>query len=205
MRVARLVLSVSLAFFLSLSLAAQQTATSSPQALQFLQRSLSALSGGQTLTDVTLSGTARRIAGSDDDTGTGVFKGLASGAGRTDLSLSSGQRTEVQNLTGAERAGAWSGPDRISHAIAFHNLLTEPAWFFSAFAIERRLSTTGYIATYVGHEIRDGQAVEHVSVSQSPPSQFPAGSLSCQHLTRVDFFLDSNTFLPSVIAFNIHA
>jgi hypothetical protein len=52
--------------------------------------------------------------------------------------------------------------------------------------------------------IRDGQAVEHVSVSQNPPSQFPPGSLSFQHLTRADFFLDSNTFLPSAITFNVH-
>src|SRR6266581_2921063 len=99
MRVARLVFLLSIAFFLSLSLAAQQTATTSPQALLFLQKSLSALGGAQALTDVTLSGTARRIAGSDDDTGTAVFKALASGAGRTDLSLASGQRSEVCDLS----------------------------------------------------------------------------------------------------------
>src|SRR5437016_13751633 len=99
MRVARLFFLVSISFVLSVSIAAQQTATSSPQALQLLQRSLSALAGGQTLTDVTLSGAARRIAGSDDDTGTAVLKALAAGAGRTDLSLPSGQRSEIQNLS----------------------------------------------------------------------------------------------------------
>jgi hypothetical protein len=99
MRVARFVFSLSISFLVSISLVAQQTATSSTQALLFLQRSAAALSGGQTLTDVTLSGTARRIAGSDDESGTGVFKGMASGAGRTDLTLSSGQRSEIQNLT----------------------------------------------------------------------------------------------------------
>ena len=74
MRVARVVCSISFALVLTISLGAQQTATSSPQPLVLLQRSLSALAGAQTLTDVTLSGTARRIAGSDDDTGTAVFK-----------------------------------------------------------------------------------------------------------------------------------
>jgi hypothetical protein len=204
MRVARLVLSVSLAFFLSLSLAAQQTATSSPQALLLLQRSAAALSGGQTLTDVTLSGTARRIAGSDDETGTGIFKALASGAGRMDLSLSSGQRSEVCNLSGTTAGGSWSGPDGISHAVVFHNLLTEPAWFFPAFAIARRLSSAGFVATYVGHEMRNGQVVEHVSVSKTPPAEITSGAPLVQHLTQVDFFLDSSTFLPSAIAFSIH-
>ncbi len=204
MQVARLALSVSLAFFLSLSLAAQQTATSGPQALLLLQRSATALSGGQTLTDVTLSGTARRVAGSDDDTGTALFKAIALGAGRTDLSLSSGQRSEVQNLTSTAPIGAWSGPDRVSHAMSYHNLLTEPAWFFPAFAIARRLSSSGYVATYVGHETHEGQAVEHVSVSQTSSSRSASGALLLQHLSQIDFFLDSATLLPSAIAFNIH-
>jgi|SRR5437667_1562151 len=129
MRVARVVFSIFFAFVLVISLAAQQTTTSNPQALSLLQRSLNALSGGQSLNDVTLSGTARRIAGSDDETGTAVFKALASGAGRTDLSLPSGSRSEIANVTAAPPAGAWSGPDGVSHAIAYHNLLNEPSWF----------------------------------------------------------------------------
>jgi len=204
MRVTRLAFSLSIAFSLSFSLAAQQSSTSSPQPLLFLQNSLSALSGGQSVTDVTLSGTARRIAGSDDDTGTAVFKALASGASRTDLSLSSGQHSEACDLSATTPAGAWSGPDRIAHAIAYHNLLTEPAWFFPAFAIVRRLSASGYVATYVGHETHNGKAVEHVAVSQPPSSQITSGAPLIQHLTEVDFFLDSSTFLPSAIAFSIH-
>jgi len=204
MRVVRLFLSVSISFLLSISLAAQQTATSSPQALELLQRSLSALAGGQAISDVTLSGTAHRLAGSDDDTGTAVFKALASGAGRADLSLSSGQQSEVCDLSAATPAGAWSGPDRISHAAAYHNLLTEPAWFFPAFAVAHRLSSSGYVATYVGHETHSGQGVEHISVSKTPPAQITSGAAFVQHLTEIDFFLDSSTFLPSAIAFSIH-
>jgi hypothetical protein len=206
----RAALFIFLAFSLSLSLAAQQTSTTSPQPLVLLQRSLSALGGAQTLTDVTLSGTARRIAGSDDDTGPAVFKALASGAGRTDLSLSSGQHSEVSNPSAAAPAGTWSGPDRISHPIAFHNLLSEPAWFFPAFAIARRLSGSGspvqagYVATYIGHETHNGQAVEHLSVSQTSPVPNPPGGFSFEHLTQVDFFLDSTTYLPAAISFNIH-
>ena len=181
---------------------AQQTTTTSTQATAILQSSLSALSGGQALTDVTLTGTARRIAGSDDDTGTAIFKALASGSGRTDLSLSSGQRSEVCDLS-TTPAGTWSGPDGVSHPIAFQNLLAEPAWFFPTFAIARRLSTSGYVATYVGHESRNSIAVEHVSLSQ-PIASSPKTAALFQHLSQVDFYLDSTTFLPVSLSFNLH-
>jgi hypothetical protein len=204
MRVTRLFFLVSISFLLSISLVAQQTTTSSPRALLLLRQSLNALAGSQTMTDVTLSGTARRIAGSDDDTGTAVFKALASGAVRTDLTLSSGQRSEACDFSAATPAGTWSGPDRVSHPVAFHNLLSEPAWFFPAFAIARRLSSSGYIATYVGHETHIGQAVEHVSVSRTSPVPTPPVGVSFEHLSQVDFFLNSMTLLPSAIAFNIH-
>jgi hypothetical protein len=204
MRVARLILSVSISFLLSLSLVAQQSTTSSSQALTLLQNSLAALTGGQAISDVTLSGTARRIAGSDDDTGKAVFKALASGMGRTDLSLSSGQRSEIHDLSAAEPTGAWSGPDGVSHVIVFHNLLTESAWFFPAFAIARRVSRSSYVATYVGHETQNGQSVEHISVAQTSSDPTPEGQSFFGHLSQVHFFLDSTTLLPVAFSFNIH-
>jgi hypothetical protein len=180
-------------------------ASSSSQATTLLTQSLASLTGRAALTDVTLSGTARRIAGSDDETGTGVLKALASGAGRMDLSLSSGQRSELCNLSAATPAGTWSGPDGVSHPIAYHNLMSEPAWFFPAFAIARRLSPSGYIITYVGHETHEGQAVEHISISQPSPFPTPHGAASFEHLTQIDFFLDSSTLLPAAISFNTHS
>ncbi len=183
---------------------AQQTATTSTQATAILQSSLSALSGGQTLTDVTLSGTARRIAGSDDETGTAALKAISSGASRVDLSLPSGQRNELLNTSVSPSAGTWSGPDGISHAVAYHNLLTGPAWFFPLFPIAEGLTGSGYVATYVGHETHNGQAVEHVSVSQTSSSRSPSGALLLQHLSQVDFFLDSTTLLPAAMTFNVH-
>jgi hypothetical protein len=160
--------------------------------------------GTTSVNDVTLSGTVRRIAGSDDETGTGTFKALSGGASNISLSLPTGQRAEVYNLTTTTPAGDWSGPDGVSHAISYQNLLTEPAWFFPAFTIARRLSNASYVATYIGHETHNGQAVEHVSVSQLSSNPTPPGPPTYQHLTQVDFFLDSSTFLPSAISFNVH-
>jgi hypothetical protein len=204
MRATRLTSLVLVILSISQPAVVQQTPSSSTQASQLLQQSLAALQGNTSLSDVTLSGTARRIAGSDDESGAAVLKALASGAGRSDLSLSSGQRSEVQNYSATTPAGSWSGPDGVAHPIAFHNLLTEPSWFFPAFAISRRLSGSNFIATYIGHETHNGQAVEHVSVYQSLPFPNPPGVPTFQHLTQVDFFLDATTLLPATISFSIH-
>lgn len=115
-----LVIGVFVCFLFSISLSGQQNA--SPPALSYLQRSLSQLEGNASISDVTLTGSVRRVAGSDDESGTATFKALLSGAARADLSLSSGIVSEIYNSSGPEPSGAWSGPDRTLHAIAFHNL-----------------------------------------------------------------------------------
>jgi hypothetical protein len=147
------------------------------------------------------NGTAHRIAGSDDETGSATLKAIP-GASRIDLNLSSGLRTEVQNVTGASPAGTWSGLDGVSHPIVFHNLLTSPAWFFPAFPITQGISPG--IATYVGHEMRGGQAVEHLTISQTFAVQLPANAPRFGHFSQMDFFLDATTFLPTATTFNIH-
>src|ERR1700693_2355891 len=68
---------------------------SSSQAAILLAQSAAKLTGNVTLSDVTLVGTARRIAGSDDESGTSVAKALATGEARMDLSFASGSRSEV--------------------------------------------------------------------------------------------------------------
>jgi hypothetical protein len=193
---------VFVCFLFSNSLSGQQTASS--QALLYLQQSLAKLEGNTSISDVTLNGSVRRVAGSDDESGTATLKALLSGAARADLSLSSGTVSEIYDSSSTGPAGAWSGPDGRSHPIPFHNLLAEPAWFFPTFAISRRLAG-GYLVTDIGPETRKGQQVEHISVSQPAPAKYPTGPPTFQHLTQIDFFLDTQTLLPMSISFNIHA
>jgi len=178
--------------------------SSSTQAATLLAQSLAAMVSTGTLTDVTLSGTVRRIAGSDDESGTAVLKAIAAGASSVNLSLPSGTRSEILNCSGLSPAGVWSGPDGVSHAIAFHNLVTGPTWFFPAFIIAQGLSSSGYVANYVGPETNNGQAVQHVSLSQPSLLADIPGGHSSAHLTQIDLFLDSNTLLPAAVTFNIH-
>src|SRR2546427_1214248 len=99
-------------FLISIPVVAQQPPQRDPQAIALLQRAYAALSGGQAISDVTLTGTARRVAGSDDETGTAILKALATGASRLDHSFPSGQRSEVRNTSANPPARSWSGPDR---------------------------------------------------------------------------------------------
>src|SRR6266849_10558609 len=167
------VLCLLLSFSLTLSVAAQQPSNGEPQPLILLQKSLSALSGGQSLTDVTLSGTAHRNAGSDDDNGTAIFKALASGASRMDLILPSGQRSEIQNGAGGVPTGAWSGSDGVSHSIPEHNLQTDPAWFFPPLSLAKYSNPQSCTASYVGPETRSVCPPPHrlAAIPESRPAR----------------------------------
>jgi hypothetical protein len=102
-------------FVCSISLSGQQTA--SPPALLYLQRSLSQLEGNASISDVTLTGSVRRIAGSATNPAPPRSKALSSGVARADLSLSSGTVSETYDSCPAGPAGTWSGPDGHSHSI----------------------------------------------------------------------------------------
>lgn len=207
MRVARISLVFS-ALFLILSSAQParpggQSASSSVSASQLLQQSLAALQGNTPITDVTLTGSARRIAGSDDESGTATLKALAGTGTRLDLSLSSGPRSELRNVSGPEPAGSWSGPDAVSHAISNHNLFTDPGWF-PAFAISSLLSAPNAVITYIGTETHDGQAAIHITASQQFPTLSGNTASLMQHLTQTEIFLDPSTNLPAAVAFTMH-
>jgi len=201
MRLKRPALLLLATFLISIPAAAQPQGD--PQAFALLQRAYAALSGGQAISDVTLTGTARRVAGSDDETGTATLKALATGAGRLDHTFPSGQRGEVRNTSANPPSGSWSGPDRISHPIPYHNLITDPTWFFPVFLIGRVLSTSNYVEAYVGRETRDSVAVDHVTLSQKFATSSQAGAL-LQHLSQIEIYLASGTSLPVALTFNVH-
>ena len=91
MRPTRLWLVVVLSSCLATFTLAQSTSSSSVQAVSVLQSAYKALSGATPINDVTLTGTAHRISGSDDFTGSVVLKAMAGGGSRVDLALSSGK------------------------------------------------------------------------------------------------------------------
>jgi len=197
--------STFLSCFLSLSLAAQQS-TITQQGPLLLQNSLVAMIGGTTLKDVTITGTARRIVGSDDETGTATLTALSTGESRINLGFPSGAPGEVRANSANGPVGQWTGADGIAHAISQHNLLVSSSWFFSPFTLAAALSDPNSVISYVGHESFDGNPVEHISIS-SQFASLPASQTTTllQHLTQMDIYLDSTTVLPRALSFNIHS
>jgi hypothetical protein len=202
------VLLASLFIFVATAVAAKQAPTpaktSDSSATALLSKSLAALTGNSSVSDVTLSGPARRIVGSDDESGNSALKALVTGEARMDLSFASGPRNEVVSLSNKCLAGSWSGPDGVAHPSSNHNLMTDSSWFFPAFTVGRITSSGRYVLVYVGHETQNGQAVEHITAYQPSTVPLPAGVATFSHLTQMDLFLDSSTLLPTALAFNIH-
>lgn len=185
---------------------AQQATTAVPrdaQAVALLQRSLAALVSTNTINDVTMSGNAIWIAGSDNQTGTVTLKGTGIGQGRIDLSLSNGLRSEVIDLSNGSQSGSWCGPDGTWHAMTGHNLFSDPSWFFPTFLIARVLSTANYAVTTADVQTKDGISVEHFAVYQQIAQTGPSARLIA-NLSRIDIYLDSSTLLPVAVGFNIH-
>lgn len=189
---------------LAIPIQAQQSVATAPaprdpQSLTLLQRSLAAIVGANTLKDVTLSASVRRLAGSDDETGTAILKATYAGQARIDLNFPSGQSSEVADSSNGAPKGSWCGPDGTWHPTAGQNLLTEPAWFFPTFLLSRVLSAPNFAVTPADVETKDGISVEHFAVYR----QTAHGKLIAS-LSRADVYLDASTLLPVAIAFNIH-
>jgi hypothetical protein len=233
MRMLRVSCVIAAFCFASLATSAQQPtssaapAVSDPQAVALIQRALAALTGGVPVSDVTLTGSAQRVAGSDSETGTATAKARSDGSSRLDFSYPSGTRSEIRNPSGMPRAdvtpqnlpvaattisdsqpvGAWSGPDGILHGTPSHNLMTDPTWFFPATTLANALSSAGNVISYIGPETHNDQPTIHIRISQPLPSTFeapPQAATLIEHLTQMDLYLSSGTTIPVALTFNVH-
>jgi hypothetical protein len=208
MRPARIALFSSLLLF-SVSLRSQQTPqiqpTASAQGVVLLQQAVGTLAGSTTLADVTLTGAARRIVGSDDETGTVVLEALATGQTQLKFSYPSGQRSELTSFsTSGTPVGSWAGPDGVSHAMSQHNLWTDSSWFFPALTLSKLLASQTSAVTLAGQENKDGVAVTHLTAFQQFPDVPADMAQLMQHVSQMDIFLDTKTLLPVVLDFNVH-
>jgi hypothetical protein len=199
------VLTFAVSYFLILNSSSgipqSPTTTSSPQAATLLAQSAIALTRSIAVTDVTLTGTAEWIAGSDE-AGTATYKAIRS-ASRLDLVLSGGTRSEIRNASGDGPIGMWSDRDGTSHGMVFHNLIADPQ-LFPYFTIANASSAINGHLTYIGLETRNNSSVIHVAASQQYAGLAPDEAILMQHLSQIDIYLDSVTFLPVACVFNIH-
>jgi hypothetical protein len=174
---------------------------SSPQAVALGSQAMSALTGSVQVSDVTLTGTATRTAGSDIESGSVSLKALGSGQARLDLTVAGGTRSEIRNLdSNSAPQGSWIALDGSVHTMPIHNCVTDAAWFFPALSVLSQLSNPNLLVTYVGNETRGGVSVQHLHFVVQTPD--PTGLL--QQLSAEDIYLDASSNLPVAVTFNAH-
>jgi len=179
---------------------AQNTPTSDPQALSMAAQTVASLSGGLAISDLTLSGNASWVAGSDKESGTVTLLAKGFSESRVDLNLSGGTRSEIRNANGSLNAGNWIGIDGVSHAISPHNCLTDATWFFPALGTLAAVkASSSLVLSYIGLENVQQTSLQHIR-SQTYNTSWPAA----KQLSAIDFYLDSQTFLPTVVTFSEH-
>ena len=196
-------LSAILLLAFAMVLPARGQTASDPQAVALTTSAIAALTGRAQISDVTLTGTATRTAGSDIETGAITLKALGTTDSRMDFVSSDGTRSEIRNSASGVPQGSWIGPDGASHPMAGHNCLTDAAWFFPTLTILSQAFNPGVVVQQIGQETRNGASVQHLRFAQPPSAAAdPAGLLAS--LSTEDVYLDSNSLLPVAILFNTH-
>ena len=189
---------------LLISSARAQTAASvvvrDPNAVALAARSLQAMAGITALKDITLQANATYIAGSDEEMGTATLVALGNQQSLVTLSLTAGQRQELRN----RGAGVWSGPDGTPHALAMHNCIIDPDWFFPALSLSALAYDPTLIITLVGLESRAGESVYHLSLYHNLPETIPNVAMLAAQMSAMDLYLDAASFLPVALDFNDH-
>lgn len=178
-----------------------------PEAVALLSKSVQTLTNGAPIRDVTLTGTVRRIAGSDQENGELTAEALATGEMRVDYNYASGARSESRALLPKGAAENWSDPDGSVHAAVPHNIAPVSPWFFPGVLLQTAASGIDIGVEYVGKETKSGHLVEHVTIAKQVPAyHHPLIMLTMlQKAARVELYLDAATGLPFAIAYNTHA
>ena len=82
------------------------------------------------------------------------------------------------------------------NAIALHNCFIDPSWFFPALgSLAATATNPNVVMTYLGQQTN----LQHIQAYT-----YNSIFTGAQALSTMDFYLDSQTLLPSVVMFNEH-
>ncbi len=183
--------------------ATASASASDPQAALVVSLARASLTGNSNISDVVLTGRSTWLAGSDYVTGNATLKARATGQSRIQFQFKSGQHTEIHSTANGFPAAGWLDETNRSHDLPLHNCWTDSNWFFPALSFLAS-DNPQLIWTYVGHETKDGFAVEHVRVSRNVPQKSAKTTALIRSLSTTDIYLDSTTMLPRLVTFNTH-
>jgi len=178
-----------------------QQPPSDPQAVAYAGQSIAAITGGNTIYDVTLTGNITWGGSTKPETGSVVLLALGTGESRMDMSLPSGMRSEIRDASTGVAQGEWVAPNGTSGLFSLENCATDAVWFFPALGSLAR--GTNIVLLYIGQETRNGVLVQHIQSYVYQPN--PGGeNPTPQHLSTMDFYLDIATLVPVSITYNAH-
>ena len=151
---------------------------------------------------VQLSGTARALAGSTDETGTFSFELKQNGESTLRLEAGTMSRTESSGSFGEMPECSWSGQNGVKHETANHNCWISVDWILPAFALsshqadlEKKVKTD---------ELNpDGWNARLELTRKIKTSHKPTEDL-LRKLSASSLVLDPDTSLPTALTFNIH-
>jgi len=195
-------LSTSLAQQASDKTQSTTVSASDPHAVLLASETQLALTGGTSVSDVTMAADSLWIAGGTKASGTASLKAKGTGQGLVQISAGAVNRKEIRNdINGPD--GRWEGSDGAAHPVAPHNCWGPAAWF-SPHAVVQMMSDPKMALRYFGQETRNGIAVDHIQMHRpsSAKNQQVAGDL--EKLSTVEILLDSASHLPVAITFNTH-
>lgn len=181
-----------------------QSASTSVDAAASLTQSLAALTGGQTITDVVLTGTATRTAGSSLETLPVRLEAKGFSASKVEFTSSAFVGTEVSSLSGGVPTCEWIDSKATIHKIPTHNCMV-PVWFFPALSPLGTVSSTKTAVELVGQETYDGNTVDHYRLKQTFGSPKQVGSaVFLGVVVRSDVYCDATSHLPIAFVYVVH-
>jgi len=179
-----------------------ETSASDSQAVSLAKQSVSALTRGATIVDVTLDGSVTSMIGSEAENGTATLSAKGTGQSRVDLMLPTGTRAEVRSVQAGTPKGEWRHGNQSSELMISRNCATDAVWFFPA--LTSLSASRDRLLKYIGQEDRNGITVHHIrsykfdrALPQEVASRYEA-------FTAMDFYLDADTLLPIALSFNAH-
>jgi hypothetical protein len=197
---ARFRVGVLLILLLAFVASAQNPPQSDPQALSLVSQSISALTGGTSISDVTLSGTGAWSNGTDSETASATLMAKSTGESRFDMTLIAGLRSEIRNDGSTTAQGELLATDGSVNQWAGQNCLVNATWFFPPLSVLGVTGDSTLIFVYVGQETRNGAAVQHIQSYRYSPNN----TATTQQLSTMDIYLNASSLLPSAFVFNVY-
>ncbi len=211
MRFQRVFLSILLLLAVLVSASAQTHKASTglksfgSSGITWAMQAIASLTGGMQVNSISENGSVTRTLGPDQEQGTITLQSSGIMASEMDIATGSGVRSEIRTMTGSYPDGMWIGLDGTHHPMPLHNCWTDAVWFFPALSLLADYADPNLVFEDLGQEQYGGSSVEHIRVYRTAQGLSQDDAQRLARLSRVHYYLDSQTAVPLALAFETHA